>query len=115
MISPVTCVQRRRLAQKRRAKKTLDPPQGPVAPISSVIAFEKSAVRASRRPAAFNSRRRRSLVPVSDHAGKARSAASTTFETSASLAAAASLATAPVTGLRRVEVAPDAAATGAHQ
>ena len=65
--------QRRRLAQERsRRRCTLKPPHGPVAPISSVIALEKSAVRASRRSAAFRSSARRSLGPVSDQAGKAR-------------------------------------------
>ena len=96
MISPVICVVSAAASRSRLAAKcTLKPPHGPVAPISSVIASTKSAVRASRRSAALRSSARRSLGPVSDQAGKARCAASTTLATSASLAAAASLATAP--------------------
>jgi hypothetical protein len=99
MTSPVICVVSAAASRNSvAAKKQLKPPQGPVAPISSVISRENSAVRLSSRSAALLSSARRWLGPVSDQLGKARAAASTTLSTSAAPAAAASLAILPVTG-----------------
>src|SRR5689334_23452062 len=60
----------------------------------------------ARRSAALSRIARRAFGPVADQAGKAAAAVSAARLASAIWAAAARLATSPVTGLRRSNVAP---------
>ena len=114
MISPVICVVSAAASLSMPAARcTLKPAQGAVAPVSSSISRAKSAARPSMRSAAFASRARRVPGPVSDQAAKARAADPTTSSTSAGVAAAARVATWPVTGSRRSKVAPCRAAADA--
>ena len=114
MISPVICVV---IAAASRsipaASMTLKPAHGAVAPVSSSISLANLSLRLSNRSAAFKSSARRWPGPVSDHVAKAADAASTVRATSARLAAAARVATAPVTGSFRSKVLPPSASDAA--
>ena len=93
------------------ARCTLKPAQPAVAPVSAAISSTNCGAFAASRSAAFNRIMRRAFGPVCDQAGKAAAAASAARLASAIWAAAARLATSPVTGLRRSKVAPFAAGT----
>jgi hypothetical protein len=108
--SPVICVVNAAASRRMAAARwTLKPAQGAVAPVYSSISFMKSFVRLSIRSAAVSSSARPMDGPVSDQVSKAFAAAATTFSTSATLAAAARVASFPVIGSLRSNCAPSAA------
>ena len=104
--SPTICVVREAASRSMpAARKTLKPPHMPVAPVSAETASMNCGVRASNWSAAFSSRARRMLGPVSLQVLKASAAASTAITASAGEAAGARVATVPSRGLRRSKVA----------
>ena len=82
-----------------------------MAPISAIIASAKSSARDWITSAAAMKLARRSPGPSADQAANARAAASAAAIASVMVAAAASLATRPVSGSIRSKVRPSAAAT----
>ena len=110
IISPVTCVVSAAASRIiAAASATLKRPHASVAPVSSAIAATNSSPRPSSASAAAARRLRRSLGPRPDQAGNAAAAAEAAAWASATLAAAARVATSPVIGLRRSKTTPSAA------
>ena len=86
------------------AIRQLNPAQSRVPPVSQAIASMNSSARASRQSAARISNARRSCGAHADQAGKAEAATLATCSASSRLAAAARVATRPVTGSMRSNV-----------
>ena len=87
-------------------RKALKPAQSWAAPTSDIIASMNSGVRRSMMSAALSMTARRSLGPDSDHDANAFDADSTASMASSTPAAAPSVTTSPVSGLRRSNVRP---------
>ena len=112
MTSPEICVVIDAASRSMPAARwTLKPAQPAVAPVSAAISSMNCGAFDARRSAAFSRMARRAPGPVADHAGKAAAAVSAARLASAIWAAAARLATSPVTGFRRSNVAPFEAGT----
>ena len=99
--TPICVIRQAASRSMLAAKSTSTPPRARSRrfPRSSAGSIRPPAPREGRPPSA---EARRSPGPISTRREIARAAASTTLATSASPAAAASLATAPVTGTRRL-------------
>ena len=93
------------------ASPTLKCDQWAGLPVSATTAAAKSSAFDCRMSAAFKRRRRRSPGITADHSGNAAAAASAAWVASLTEAAAARVATSPVTGSRRSKVRSPPAAT----
>ena len=114
MTSPVICVVIDAASRSIFAASiTLNPAQGAVAPVSSIIRRVNSSTLEASTSAAFISSVRRSPGPVFDHAGKAAAAAATAASTSARPPAGARVAVLPVNGSWRSNEPPSAAGRSA--
>src|SRR5690349_3006016 len=112
MISPEICVVIAAASRKMlAARRQLNTAQDRVPPVAAMIESMKSGARFRRRSAAGFNAARRSLGGVVDQMGKARAATLAAWVASATLAAAARVATTRATGSRRSNVASLAAAT----
>src|SRR5579871_4489712 len=106
MVSPTTWVVSAAASRNMlAASMTLNAAQPAVPPVSFATVSTKRGVAALKRSAAFSRIMRRSVGPFADQAGNAAAAASAAATASAAVAAAARVATSPLMGLRRSNVA----------
>jgi hypothetical protein len=107
IVSPWICVARPAASRKSCAvRKALKPAHSCAAPTSDIIASMNSGVRRSMMSAAFSITARRVLGPAAAHDANALDADSTASRASSTLAAAPSVTSSPVSGLRRWNVRP---------